>query len=40
MKNTNKHMNVVIWSQQFSNCSYPRISNTSSDDLSSDLTTI
>jgi hypothetical protein len=37
MKNTNKHMNVSIWKQQFSNCSYPRISHTSSDDLSSDL---
>ena len=35
MKNTNKHMNVSIWKQQFSNCSYPRISHTSSgeDDL-------
>ena len=32
MKNTNKHMNVSIWKQQFSNCSYPRISHTSSDD--------
>jgi hypothetical protein len=40
MKNTNKHMNVSIWKQQFSNCSYPRIPHSSSDDLSSDLTTI
>jgi len=37
MKNTNKHMNVVIWKQQFSNCSYPRISHTSSDDLLEDI---
>jgi hypothetical protein len=40
MKNSNKHMNVSIWNQQFSNCSYPRISHTSSDDLFDDLTTI
>ena len=40
MKNINKHMNLVSWNQQFNNCSYPRISHTSSDDLSSDLTTI
>ena len=37
MKNTNKHMNVSIWNQQFSNCSYPRISHTSSDDLLNDV---
>jgi hypothetical protein len=37
MKNTNKHMNVSIWKQQFSNCSYPRISHTSSVDLLSDI---
>jgi hypothetical protein len=37
MKNTNKHMNVSIWKQQFSNCSYPRISHTSSDDLLNDV---
>jgi len=27
-------MNVVIWKQQFSNCSYPRIPHTSSGDCS------
>lgn len=32
MKNTNKHMNVSIWKQQFSNCSYPRISHTEGSD--------
>jgi hypothetical protein len=40
MRNTNKHMNVVIWKQQFSNCSYPRTSHTDSDVLLDDLTTI
>jgi len=37
MKNINKHMNVSIWNQQFSNCSYPRISHTSSADLLDDI---
>jgi hypothetical protein len=40
MTRNNRHMNVVIWKQQFSNCSYPRISHTDSDVLLNDLTTI
>ena len=37
MTRNNKHMNVVIWKQQFSNCSYPRTSHTDSDDLLEDI---
>lgn len=40
MKNINKHMNLVSWNQQFSNCSYPSVQNIDSDDSFSDLTTI